>query len=149
MGHAPHVGNYCCRGSFFSLSIWRVLYKIFHYVVLCGYLLCGCGCGWVPHRGSLCLSAKPTQRACARDRKRTREDKVPGKNGRKQRRNQSRKESREQHRPGQSIGECSQQKPGEADCLDVCIQRPCWPTWEDESVFLVTLWEFRSNTRSC
>ena len=51
------------------------------------------------------------------------------------------------------IEQGSRRKSGEADgrkrrllgCVD---QGPGWPTWEDESAFLVTLWEFRPNTHS-
>ena len=57
-------------------------------------------------------------------------------------------ENRERGWTKKSTGESSQQKSREADCWNVWIQRPGWPTWEDESAFLVTLWEFRSNTRS-
>ena len=43
---------------------WSIVVKVWHDG---GHSFFGCGCGWAPVRGFLCLGAKPTQRACARD----------------------------------------------------------------------------------
>ena len=86
----------------------------------------------------VCFAAKPAQRACTRDflrdRKKTRKGKVP---------EQNRKELatvRERRR--------SERGSFWRRSWDLWTQRPGQPAWEDESAFLVAVWEFFSNTRS-
>ena len=77
----------------------------------------------------VCFGTKPTQWACARDfprdRKKTRKGKVP-------------KQSTE-------VGERRRSEKGgcRARRWDLWAQMPGQPTREDESVFLVAVWEFR------
>ena len=102
--------------------------------------------GVVPVREFLCFGAKLTQRACTRDipRKRTRE-------GRSQSRREgvgqekwteqtSREMSRAENRPIDRID-----RSGEADGRERAVEMPGSPTRENESIFLVALWEFGSS----
>ena len=86
----------------------------------------------------VCFGAKPTQRSCARDylwdRRRTRESSVQEQDRTEQnRRNQSAEQDSRQKRAG----------------VRTCGLRRRIGQREKMSAFLVALWEFRSNTRSC
>ena len=105
-----------------------------------GIRFCRCGCGCQSEDPFVCFGTKPTQRACnyLLDQKRMRE-------GRSQ---------REQKKPGQLTDQDSRQNRvnrrgqsrEENSSWGLWTQRPGWPTWKNESVFLVALWEFCSNS---
>ena len=140
---------------------WRKLFA-FHFSLMssrngsvawcCAFVYVGVGVNECQSEDCfVCFGTKPTQRAGARDfprdRKKTKKDKVPQQN----KRGQLTEEGSQQERAVNSsqgkptVGErrlLGTMDPGPSSCLSG------WPTWEDESAFLVAVWEFRSNTRS-
>ena len=97
-----------------------------------GHSFCECECGWAPVRRFLCLfwREKPTQRACTQDFRRDRTKTSKGK-------------VLEQNR--EKLASHRKATVRERRLLKEELEQP---TKEDESAFLVAVWQFCSSTRS-
>ena len=125
-----------------------------------GIRFCVCGCQ--SENPFVCFSAKPTQRACARDLPRDQKDegsevreKTEESSQQKgaaeiirderpvKRRKQLTKEIRRRQPGDENRAEKREEQKSERRLLRlVDLQRPSWPTREVKSTLLVVLWEF-------